>query len=194
MIRERTAGPILPPHIEETISAIADLHAEHHRRATPIQRVVERSVRLVGKPRFIALLTLFVIVWISLNLVLSRYNLAFDGAPFQALQDLGELLGLYITVLILIFQRRENELLGHREQLTLELAILSEQKNAKIIQLLEEIRRDSPHLTDRHDPEAAALSVAADPQAVFEAIRERHDEMIAHVDEPEVAAPPKDVS
>ncbi len=125
MIRERTAGPILPPHIEETISAIADLHAKHHRRATPIQRVVERSVRLVGKPRFIALLTLFVIVWISLNLVLSRYNLAFDGAPFQALQDLGELLGLYLTVLILIFQRRENELLGHREQLTLELAILS---------------------------------------------------------------------
>ncbi len=75
-------------------------------------------------------------------------------------------------MLILTTQRREDQLAGYREQLSLELAILSEQKSAKIISLLEEMRRDSPSLKNRVDEEAAAMSIAADPQAVLEAIKE----------------------
>ena len=52
------------------------------------------------------------------------------------------LLALYVTVLILTTQRRDDQLASYREQLTLELAILGEQKSAKIISLLEELRRD----------------------------------------------------
>ena len=175
---------ILPTHIEETVRAIAELHAEHHRRATPVQRVVDRSVRLIGRPRFVGLLTAFIAVWIGTNLLLGAVSRAFDAPPFQALQEVGEALGLYITVLILINQRREDELIQAREQLTLELAILGEQKNAKIIQLLEELRRDDPLIRDRHDPEAAALSVPADPQAVLEAIQDTHEEVLASIEEP----------
>jgi uncharacterized membrane protein len=50
--------------------------------------------------------------------------------------------------------RREYQLAQLREQLTLELAILSEQKTAKVIQLLEESRRDNPHIRNRVDQEA----------------------------------------
>ena len=85
------------------------------------------------------------------------------------------MLALYVTVLILTTQRREDQLAGYREQLTLELAILGEQKSAKIIALLEEMRRDSPTLRNRVDEEAAAMSVAADPQAVLDAIKESED-------------------
>ena len=82
-------------------------------------------------------------------------------------------------MLILTTQRREDQLAGYREQLTLELAILSEQKSAKIISLLEEMRRDSPTLRNRVDEEAAAMSVAADPQAVLDAIKETDVESLA---------------
>ncbi|MEO5867092.1 MAG: DUF1003 domain-containing protein [Sphingomonas sp.] len=182
MVTQRSAGPILPAHIEQTVHAIAELHAEHQRTASAIQRLVERSVRFIGRPRFVGLLTAFVFLWILANSGLSHLGAAFDTPGFQILQDLGELLGLFITILILITQRRENELVEHREQLTLELAILSEQKSAKIIQLLEEIRRDNPLLRDRDDSEARALSVAADPQAVFDAIKERRDELMKETD------------
>ena len=185
MTDRRDAAPILPAHIEDTVRAIAELHAEHHRRATPVQRVVDRSVRLIGRPRFVGMLTAFIVLWIAGNLALRAYGRALDQPPFQILQDAGEMLGLYITVLILITQRREDELTQHREQLTLELAILGEQKNAKIIQqLLEELRRDSPHIADRVDAEAEALSVPADPQAVLEAIKGTHEEMLATIDVP----------
>ena len=49
------------------------------------------------------------------------------------------LVSLYIVVLILATQQCEYQLAQLREQLTLELAILSEQKTAKVIQLLEEV-------------------------------------------------------
>jgi hypothetical protein len=53
------------------------------------------------------------------------------------------------------------------------LAILSEQKTAKIIALLEELRQDHPDIHDRIDREAAALSEPADPQPVLETIKKR---------------------
>lgn len=162
--------------------AIADLHAEHHRRATAVQRIVDKSVKFVGRPRFVAILTVTIGIWVGSNLILGRFGQAFDRPPFETLQDLGQLLGIFITVLILITQRREDELTEHREQLTLELAILSEQKNAKIIGLLEELRRDNPMIADREDAEATALSVPADPQAVLDAIKETHEDMLATVD------------
>jgi uncharacterized membrane protein len=86
------------------------------------------------------------------------------------------LVSLYIVVLILATQRREYQLAQLREQLTLELAILSEQKTAKVIQLLEESRRDNPLIRNRVDQEADAMAQPADPKSVLDAIKEAHAE------------------
>jgi uncharacterized membrane protein len=56
-------------HIEETIRSIARLHAEHHQNATPLQRAVDRITALLGRPRFIGVLTVIAAGWISLNLL-----------------------------------------------------------------------------------------------------------------------------
>jgi hypothetical protein len=56
----------------------------------------------------------------------------------------------------------------------LELGILSEQKTAKVIELLEESRRDSPLIPDRVDQEANAMAQPSDPQSVLDAIKETH--------------------
>jgi uncharacterized membrane protein len=58
-----------------------------------------------------------------------------------------------------------------REQMTLELAILSEQKSAKIIALLEEFRRNDPNQDDARDEVAEALAMPADPRVVLDAIQ-----------------------
>ncbi|MGI4764870.1 MAG: DUF1003 domain-containing protein [Janthinobacterium lividum] len=72
-----------------------------------------------------------------------------DELPFAWMQGATGVAALYMTILILVTQRREDQLASHREQLTLELGILSEQKAAKIIELLGESRRDLPHVRDR---------------------------------------------
>jgi uncharacterized membrane protein len=136
--------------------------------------LIERAVRSVARPVFIIGLTAAIAAWICGNLLLNPFGRAFDPPPFPILQDIGTGLALYITVLILITAQREKEIGEHREQLTLQLAILADQKNAKIIQLIEEARHDNPLIGDRVDAEATKLSVPADPAAVLDAIKGTH--------------------
>ena len=65
------------------------------------------------------------------------------GAPRSApwLQGFATLASLYLVVLVLAGQRREDELKRRGELLGLELAILSEQKTAKVIALIPRIMR-----------------------------------------------------
>ena len=90
-----------------------------------------------------------------------------------ALELFATLAALAMGMLILATQRREDVLAEKRSQLTLELALLNETKSAKIISLLEELRRDSPALDDRVDPESDAMSTPTDPQSVLAAIQDR---------------------
>ena len=73
------------------------------------------------------------------------------------------LVSLTMIVFVLSAQRHEDELTETRDTLTLELALLSEQKMAKMIQLLEELRRDSPDLANRPDREAEIMARPSDP-------------------------------
>ncbi len=171
--------PILPAHIEDTVQSIARLHAEHYQQATRLQRTVDRMTALMGRPSFVGFLTVAVLIWVLGNLGAAWAGWEpMDPPPFAWLGGVVSLTALYMTALILATQRREDQLAGHREQLTLELAILGEQKSAKIIELLEEMRRDDPNLRNRVDHEAAAMSTPADPQAVLDAIKDSHEEVM----------------
>jgi uncharacterized membrane protein len=166
-------SPDFPDHIEQTLQAIARLHAAHQRSATPLQRVVDRMTAIVAHPSFLAGVTVTVVVWIVGNLALERVaGWAFDKGAFPWLQGVGELSAIYITALILMSQKRKDEISELREQLTLELAIITEQKGAKMVALIEELRRDSPHLLNRVDPQAEAMSTPTDPEAMADAIKE----------------------
>jgi uncharacterized membrane protein len=169
----KDAPPPVAVHIDETISSIAKLRAEHHDKATPLQRMVDRLVTLLARPRFIGLLGLAMVAWIGFNLLSAALgDPVIDAPPFPWLGEAISLTSLLMVVLILISQQREDQLARHREMLILELAILSEQKIAKVIQLLEESRRDNPNLRDRRDPEAETMGQAADTQSVLNAITE----------------------
>jgi uncharacterized membrane protein len=171
------ASSILPIHIEETIQSIARLHAEHHANATQHQRVVDRITSLLGRPIFIAALTVVVVAWVSLNGVAVGLGYrALDPPPFQGLAGAASLAALYLVVLILTTQRRDDRLAQRRELLNLELAILTAQKTAKVVALLEELRRDSPAVHDRVDELANVMSRPADPQSVIDAINETRSE------------------
>ena len=60
--------------------------------------------------------------------------------------------------------------------------LLTEQKAAKIIELVEELRRDSPEIHDRIDSEARDMATRADPHAVLGAIKKIDKEKIAPTD------------
>ena len=173
------ASSILPIHIEETIQSVAGLNAEHHANATHHQRAVDRITSLLGRASFIATLTAFVVGWVSLNC----FALALGyRAPRPASLCM---VGGRIVVSVPLFghpdlttQRRRSPYPAPRAAQS-GTDDLSEQKIAKVVALLEELRHDSPHLHDRVDEMADEMAQPADPQSVIDAIKEARSS--AHV-------------
>ena len=180
------SGSALPPHIEQTVGAINRLHDRHHRAAGPLQRIVEAVTAAVGTALFAGVLVVVLLAWVVSNLGLAAIGLKpFDPAPFELLQASAEFLALFLAVFILATQRRENVLIELRLQLMLELALLSEQRSAKVIALLEELRIDMPSVPNRSDPEADALASPGNPEAILDALLESAVDSGAADSEPE---------
>ena len=168
----------LPPHIEEAVRALANLHAEHHKAATPLQRALGLITFVLAHPWFIGGVSVAVASWIGLNLLIFGVgHIPPDPPPFPWLGFVLSLSSLYMVLLVYASQRRDDELAELREQLTLELAFLNERKTAKVIELLEEFRRDIPIVDDRDDPQAKAMAEPVEPERVIEAIRETRAEV-----------------
>ena len=76
---------------------------------------------------------------------------------------------------MLIKQNRLAKLEELRAHLDLQVNLLAEQKATKLIDLIEELRRDLPMVKDRSDPEAAALKQPTDPNVVLATLDERRE-------------------
>jgi uncharacterized membrane protein len=174
----------MAPHVEETVRSIALLNAKHHQDASTAQRNVDRATAFAGRPFFLGFVCLSAGLWIVTNSIIHLLGLpALDAPPFAWLELAATVTALLMAVLILVTQRSADRLADVRGQMTLELTLLTEQKVAKIIELVEELRRDSPHVRDRVDSEAHDMSVRADPHAVLGAIKEIDKEMCAALDQ-----------
>ncbi len=152
-------------HTRETVEQLAALYAEHDRSTTTVQRSADRLVRFIGRPGFVA--AVLVLIWMIGN-YFARYAgwKGIEGFPFPDLAFVATVAAFIAALLILTTQRHEDELAERRSQLTLQIALLSEKKVSKIIELLEELRRESPLLASRVDPVAEEMARSSDPEAV----------------------------
>ena len=152
--------------------ATALLRAEHDNATSTFQRAAARITHLVGLPWFVVLLTVAIVGWMGANISAGLLGLREpDPPPFAWLQGAISTGALYMTALILTTQRSQDRLATHREHLTLELAIIADQKVAKIVELLEELRRNSPTIANRSDHEARTMAKPTDPEMVLQAIK-----------------------
>ena len=171
------SGSDLPDHVSQQLDTIAALHARAESGVSIHQRTIEKVTAFLGRPLFLNLVLAFVALWVLVNLYPARFGTAqFDKAPFVWLQALVTLGALLLTIVILITQNRQAKLAERRAQLDLQVNLLAEQKIAKLIALMEELRRDIPTVRDRHDPEAEAMQEATDPHAILDALEEKLEE------------------
>jgi uncharacterized membrane protein len=160
--------PDIPEHVNDTIIAMSHLHAEHDRRTHRVLRVITAAFAAIGSPAMLLVLTLLVLGWVGFNLMLlAQGRRPPDPPPFAYLDGAASLAALYLAAFIVITQKHDDELTTRRDQLTLQLALLNDQKAAKIIRLLEELRYNDPHQGNHPDAEAEAMAKPADPRAVL---------------------------
>jgi uncharacterized membrane protein len=159
----------LPDPVSKNIEAIIALHTQKVRDIPTHQRLLERIFTFFERPAFLYALLIGLAFWIFNSLFSSTLP---DLPPFQWSSQGLDAAALLISTGVLIRQARQENFAEQRSQLTLQLNLLSEQKIAKIIALLEELREDLPDVINRHDPEAEVMQEAANPIAVLEALQE----------------------
>ena len=159
--------------ISQNIGAVQDFYSREHLKLSHSQRMIERFSRAIGRPAFLGVTTLAVATWMALNVVMHRLGWAEpDPAPFFWLQGVVGLFSLLTTTVVLIKQNRLAGLAEQRAHLDLKVTLLTEQKAAKLIDLMEELRRDLPNVKNREDPMADALQQSMNPGLVLAALDE----------------------
>lgn len=162
-----------PTHVEEAIQAMAAMHEAHHAEASRLDRLIDRITATVAKSSFLICVAMAIVLWVSANSVMRALGARpADVWPFSFLSLLLSCTALFISILILASQRRADRLANLREQMTLEMVLLTTQKVSKLIDLMEELRRDSPDVKDRVDLEAIEMADMPDHDTVLNAISE----------------------
>lgn len=157
--------------VEENIVVNEVLRQQAERGLTTLHRPLEQVGALVGRPAFVlAALGVFA-AWIGVNLWLKFSGRpVWDQPPFFWLQGVVGLLALVVTTTVLVAQARQAQISEQRSQLALQIALLTEQRTAKLIELMEELRRDLPNVHNRQDETAEVMAQASDPAAIVEAL------------------------
>ena len=171
----------LPEPISKNIEAIISLHTQEVRDIPVHQRILEAIATFFGRSIFLYSLLVILAIWIFSSFF-DRF-LPFNLPPFSWSGQGLDAAALVISTGVLVRQTRQENFAEQRAQLMLQLNLLSEQKIAKIIALLEELRTDLPNVINRHDSEAELMQEPTDPIAVLSALQKNLAEELSSTEE-----------
>ncbi len=149
--------------VTENVETIAALRARHEERIPRQQRAIASLISSVGRPQLLWAELGLIGIWIGFWAIeRARGQRGIDPPPFFWLQGLVGLSALLLTTMVLITQNRQRLHSERRAHLDTQMNLLIEQKVAKLISLVEELRRDLP-VPKRKDTQAEAMQSAIDP-------------------------------
>jgi uncharacterized membrane protein len=159
--------------LDQDIETIVALRMTAERTVSRHQRLIERSINALSRPRSLYLIVLFIVLWILISLSASNFHLPWsDPAPFFWLQGIIACGSIFLTTGVLITQSRQSMLAEQRRHLDLQINLLTERKVSKLIELIEEIRSDLGEDTQLIDPEVEAMKEPIDPHTALTALNE----------------------
>ncbi len=171
----KKSNPAAGPPLERAVRSVAEVHAQHLQDLPPSQLGIEWLTDRIGRPWFAYAVVAFMLAWIGFDAMLARHG-RFDAPSFPLLQLLIGAFSLLMAVFILITENRQGTIAEKRAQLTLQLSLANEERAAKIIELLQQMRRDDPSLPNRPDKEAQQMAQAIDLETAMETMENAANE------------------
>jgi uncharacterized membrane protein len=159
-MHEQDAGtPKNRSPLDRAVKDVAEIRAQQLRELPRSQLGIEWLTDRIGRPWFAYAIVVLIAAWIAWD---TGARARVDAPPFPVLQLVLAVLSLLMTIFILTTENRQGAIAEKRAQLTLQLSLANEERAAKIIQLLEQLRKDDPLLPDRRDDEAREMAQAID--------------------------------
>jgi uncharacterized membrane protein len=161
----------------ETVSAIhrnIRQICEEERRALAARSMAARIGDIIathaGKMWFIVVHVIWFAIWIVLNLR-AHAKSTFDPFPFSLLTMIVSLESIFLSLFILMSQNRSGVQAEQRNHLDLQINLLSEDENTKMILMLQAPCKHHK-LSIADDPEIVALAKRTELQEVVDGLKE----------------------
>jgi uncharacterized membrane protein len=166
---------LLPEQVIKNIEAIATHQDRYQQNSTAHQRALDKIAAIFGQSQFLYFQIGFFTIWGICTYLSDRYLLLADFPRFDLREEGLGVAGLLISTGVLIYQTRQGKISEDRSHLMLQLNLITEQKIAKLISLVEELRTDLPNVKNRADLEAEIMQQAIDPQAILEVLQQNSE-------------------
>lgn len=161
----------LSEQVIKNIETVIGYQAKQEQKTPVHDRILNKITAFFGKSQFLYLQLLFFFGWWFYSHVAGD-SLIWNLPKFNFQNMAVDVASLLIATGVLVQQSRQDRLAEQRSHLMLQINLLTEQKIAKLIELIEELRTDLPYVRDRHDLEAKIMQQATDPQAVLDILQE----------------------
>jgi uncharacterized membrane protein len=147
--------------VQANVKRIAGLEAAEHAKATPAERLADAITAFTGSMRFVWVSVALIGGWVVLNAVLPRAERV-DPFPFPLLTLILSVEAIFLSIFILMSQNRAASVSDKRSHLDLQLNLLSEQENTKMLLMLREIGQAVG--AEFSDPELQELEAKTQPE------------------------------
>jgi len=169
---DRPAGPSAEQLTEQNVERITRLEEAAREQRTPTDRLAEKIAKFCGSMTFVWVHVVWFGGWILLNIIPGIRHI--DPFPFTFLTLIVSLEAIFLSTFILISQNLDSRISERRSHLDLQLNLLSEQENTKMIVMLHAIAaKVGADLTQ--DPHLEALSEETEPERLIEQIEAREN-------------------
>src|SRR6478672_1329037 len=155
--------------IRRNVERIRSLERWSKRNRTFADRVAETVARFCGHMGFVWVHAALFAAWIGWNAMPSLPR--FDPYPFTFLTLCVSLEAIFLSSFILISQNYEMRISERRNHLDLQINLLAEQENTKMLQLLDRMAKKMG-LYEEDDPEIQVLEQATRPETLARQIED----------------------
>jgi uncharacterized membrane protein len=154
---------------DRNIRAICELERQALRTRSASEVLGDIVAVRAGQMWFIVLHAVWFAAWIWLN---SRYSPwpPFDSFPYALLTMLVSLESIFLSLFILMSQNRSNLQAEHRNHLDLQINLLAEDENTKLLQMVRALCKDRG-LKIADDPEIVELARQTEPEQILADIK-----------------------
>jgi uncharacterized membrane protein len=127
--------------------AFMAIKAQRAADRTPVEQVAERLNELASSTPFLVLHVVWFIVWLPWNIGAFRHFglQPFDPYPFGLLTMVVSLEAIFLSIFVLLAQKREAAIAELREELSLQVGLWTEQEVTKTLQLVTGLYRRLGH-------------------------------------------------
>ena len=157
----------------QNVAAIQQLESAALSHGGRMDALADKVASFAGSALFLGLHVVWFAFWIVVNVSPGIGH--FDPYPFTFLTLVVSLEAIFLSSFILISQNYEMRITERRSQLDLQINLLAEQENTKILQLLDRMAKKMG-LYEENDPEIQVLEQATRPETLARQIEDAYRE------------------